>query len=48
MRYKRMCYQCEEYFDTTLKHSHVCDDCKETNHRQKILKNLFAFPTIAS
>jgi len=38
---KRICKYCGEFFDTHSKHSKVCSDCKEKNHKNKVMNNLF-------
>lgn len=39
--YKRVCFYCEDLYDTPFKTSYVCDDCKKLNamraqHKQRI------------
>ena len=38
---RRICKYCGITFDTDLKHSKVCEDCKDQNHKAKIMNNLF-------
>lgn len=37
----KFCKYCNEYFKSDKKHSEVCPQCKEENHRNKVMNNLF-------
>ncbi len=38
---KRICRYCGEFFETQSKHAKVCPDCKERNHKEIVMNNLF-------
>lgn len=38
---KRTCKYCSDVFETESKHSKVCPECRDRNHRQKVMNNLF-------
>jgi len=39
--YSRVCKYCGNVFDTPSKHSKVCSECREKNHKAKVMSNLF-------
>jgi hypothetical protein len=41
MGYNRICKYCKKSFTSNKKHSKVCKDCREKNHRKKIERTLF-------
>ncbi len=41
MMITRVCKYCGDTYDTEARYSEVCDECKEENHKQKVLNNLF-------
>lgn len=41
MIYSRVCKHCGDIYKTEQKFSEVCEECKDDNHKNKIMNNLF-------
>lgn len=41
MSYSRCCKFCEDIFQTEKKYGCVCGECRDKNHKKKVMRNLF-------
>lgn len=40
-KYVKICKCCDEFFETNQKYSKICRNCREKNHKKKIMNTVF-------